>query len=373
MRHKILFLSSWYPNKLEPTNGNFVQRHAEAVALCHEVEILHAIGDPTLKGTFLIDDQVVNGIRTLIVYYRSTANPVLNFYLRMRAYQRGFSCITKPDIVHANILRNSMLFAVFLKRRFNLPYVISEHWSAFLEVNHYRLPKQARFISKYITKRASAVLPVSESLRRGLIKLGIKTPMNVVGNVVDTDIFDIQISDRKKFVFLHVSNLIPLKNPDSIITAAVKLHKVNPNFELHIGGDGDINSLNNLVKKHQAEDFIEVFGILAHAEVAEKMKQAGCFILFSSYENLPCVLLESFACGVPAIATNVGGIPEIVNAENGFLIDKGDEHQLILAMQKMLDKNTHFDKATVRSTVANRFSKERIAEQFTEIYDAVLR
>ena len=68
MRYKILFISSWFPNKLEPTNGNFVQRHAEAVAKIHEVEILHAIGDSKQKGIFHFDDQKINGIRTLIVY-----------------------------------------------------------------------------------------------------------------------------------------------------------------------------------------------------------------------------------------------------------------------------------------------------------------
>ncbi|MBC7555687.1 MAG: hypothetical protein H7195_01860, partial [Chryseobacterium sp.] len=45
MKHKILFISAWFPNKLEPTNGNFVQRHAEASALYNNVEILHAVGD----------------------------------------------------------------------------------------------------------------------------------------------------------------------------------------------------------------------------------------------------------------------------------------------------------------------------------------
>ena len=59
-RHKILFISSWFPNKLEPTNGNFVQRHAEAVSLLHDVEVLHAIGYFNEKEKFVFDDQVIN-------------------------------------------------------------------------------------------------------------------------------------------------------------------------------------------------------------------------------------------------------------------------------------------------------------------------
>ena len=77
MRYKILFISSWFPNKLEPTNGNFVQRHAEAVSQLHDVEILHSIGDSMQKETYLFDDKIINRIRTVIVYYKNSKNPRL--------------------------------------------------------------------------------------------------------------------------------------------------------------------------------------------------------------------------------------------------------------------------------------------------------
>ena len=83
---KILFLSSWFPNKLEPTNGNFVQRHAEAVAMKYEVEILHTIGDFHQKETFIFDDKLINGIRTLVIYYKNSKNPIQNFIRGMTAY-----------------------------------------------------------------------------------------------------------------------------------------------------------------------------------------------------------------------------------------------------------------------------------------------
>ena len=118
---KILFLSSWFPNKLEPTNGNFVQRHAEAVAMKHDVEILHTIGDFDQKETYIFDDKVINGIRTLIIYYKNSKNPIQNFIRRMKAYKLGFAKMQKPDLVHANVLHNNMLFAVYLKKKFKIP------------------------------------------------------------------------------------------------------------------------------------------------------------------------------------------------------------------------------------------------------------
>ena len=97
-----------FPNKLEPTNGNFVQRHAEAVSLLHDVEVLHAIGDFNQKEKFVFDDEMINGIRTLIVYYKNSKNPLQNFLRRMKAYQLGFKKMQKPDLVHGNVLHNNM-------------------------------------------------------------------------------------------------------------------------------------------------------------------------------------------------------------------------------------------------------------------------
>lgn len=374
MRHQILFISSWFPSKIEPTNGNFVQRHAESVALLHDVEILHAIGDPTQKETYVFDEQIINGIKTLIVYYRNSRNPFLNIIRRMKAYQKGFSKMQKPDLVHANVLHNSMLFAVYLKKRFKIPFVISEHWSGFLKINRHKVSKTQLFVAKIIANHADFVLPVSNYLSNDLKELKWNTQLAVIGNVVDTDLFRVKLESENKdpFIFLHISNLIPLKNPDKIIDSALKLRKEFDNFELHIGGDGDVENLNALIRDNRAEEYIKTFEILSSKEVAEKMRQSDCFILFSDYENLPCVLLESLSSGTPAIATKVGGIPEIINDRNGVLISN-NKAELLLAMRNVLRQNMRFkNAANLHQFVENRFSMLVIAKKINFIYKKVL-
>lgn len=373
MRYKILFISSWFPNKLELTNGNFVQRHAEAVSRLHDVEILHSIGDATQKETYLFDDRVINEIRTLIVYYKNSNNPVLNFIRRMKSYQKGFARLQKPDLVHANVLHNSMLFAVYLKKKFRIPFVITEHWSGFLKVNRSQLSKSQLFIAKYIANTAEFVLPVSQYLLKDLKELGWNTKLEVVGNVVDTNLFKLKTKTEKPFKFLHISNLIALKNPDKIVAAAIKLHQEFNYFELHIGGDGDIEKLNELVKNNDAGSFIKNFPILTLPEVAEKMRSSDCFILFSDYENFPCVLLESLSTGTPAIATSVGGIPEIINDRNGLLISNSEE-ELYKAMKKIVEGNVCFDAPKdLHSDIKSKSSIEVISQKFDEIYRRVLQ
>lgn len=373
-KYKILFISSWFPNKLEPTNGNFVQRHAEAVALKHDVEILHAIGDFKQRERFVFDDQVINGIRTLMVYYRNSRIPLLNFLRRMRAYRLGFKRMQKPNLVHGNILHNNMLFAVYLKQKFNIPFVVSEHWSALQDINHHKLSELGKRIIRRIAKKAEIIMPVTENLSSGLRKLGITTPIKVIGNVVDTDLFDIGNSEKDKFVFLHVSSLISLKNPEKIVEAAVQLHQSHSYFELQIGGDGDENLLKRWVAKYKAEEYIKTFGMISSAEVAQKMKNAHCFVLFSDYENQPCVILESFASGIPVIASKVGGIPEILNDKRGILVNKADEKALLNAMQNVLEGKVAFEKPEeIRNYCVEHFSKEKIVENFTEIYQTILK
>ncbi|GAB1357112.1 glycosyltransferase [Cloacibacterium normanense] len=350
-----------------------MQRHAEAVSLLHDVEVLHAIGNFNQKEKFVFDDEMINGIRTLIVYYKNSKNPLQNFLRRMKAYQLGFKKMQKPDLVHGNVLHNNMLFAVSLKRKFGIPFVISEHWSLFQEQNHHKISKSARFLAKKIAEKASFILPVTENLISGLQKLGINNPMKVVGNVVDTDLFSPKFEKSEKFTFLHISNLIALKNPEKIIKAAIDLHQINPHFELQIGGDGDLKPLQKMIHQNNAESYIKTFGMLSLEQVSEKMNSANCFVLFSDYENQPCVILESLASGIPVIATNVGGIPEIVNKKRGILVENNNKDALLEAMKSMLEINVELESSeSLRKYVIENFSKSVIAEKFSEIYNQVL-
>lgn len=369
MSKKILFISSWYPNKLEPTNGNFVQRHAEAVSLKHSVEVLHAIGNPNQKEKFFFDDSLVNGVRTLIVYYRNSSSSIINFFRRFKAYKKGFKKVQKPDLVHGNILSHKMLFAFYLNCLYKIPYVISEHWSVFIKDNQAKLSKSTQKIAQLIASRAACILPVSQSMKNDLIDLKIGKNHVVVGNVVETDLFLPIKKEHSKYTFLHISNLVPLKNADKIIHAAIKLHEENPNFELHVGGDGDLQPLIEIVEKYQAQSYIHLFGTLSLAGVAEKMQASDCFVLFSDYESLCCVLLESMSCGVPVISTDVGGLSEIVLDKHGLLINNS-EKELLEAMREMIqNKVTLKSSDALNEYIVAHFSPFMIANLFTEVYD----
>lgn len=374
MRYKILFISSWFPNKLEPTNGNFVQRHAEAVSLFHEVEILHAVGDSHQKESFIVDDKVVNGIRTVVVYYRNSNFPLQNFMMRMKAYRKGFAMLKTPNLVHANVLHNNMLFAIYLKKKFKIPFVVTEHWTSLRSINHHKTPAKIKKIAKIIGNQAAFVLPVSSDLADGLKKIGIKTKMSVIPNVVNTGLFQPKNSDSYKFTFIHVSNLIPRKNADKILETAIRLFRKGYDFFIQIGGDGtaeSLHQLNEIATKSGFSDNIEIFGMQTQEQVAQKMRNADCFILFSEDENQPCVIGESFASGIKVISTKVGGIAEFFPQNFGILLNEVNENLLENAMIQMIESSSS-NRQELAGYAEEKFSKNSIGKRYSGIYHKVL-
>lgn len=371
MRYKILFISSWFPSKIEPTNGNFVQRHAEAVSLLHDVEILHAIGDFNQTETYLFDDQMIHGNRTLVVYYKNSKNPVLNFYRRMISYKKGFSKLQKPDLVHANVLYNSMYFAVYLEKQYKIPFVVTEHWTALRRINANFTPLSIKFNAKIIGNYASKILPVSKDLEMGLRNLGIKSSIKVIPNVVNTALFSPKTINTPVYTFIHISNLIPRKNADKILKVALILLENGHRFKLQIGGDGDTSKLSNILKDSEFKDNIEILGTQKIQEIAERMKRADCFILFSDDENQPCVIAESFASGIKVISTNVGGIAEFFPLNAGVLLERVEESLLEHAMIQMMNSE-NLDKEFLARYAHNTFSTEVIAKEYSNIYFEIL-
>lgn len=376
MKYKILFISSWYPNRLEPTNGNFVQRHAEAVAQVHQVEVLHAIGDFNQKETFVFDEKIINGIRTIVVYYKNSTHPILNFYRRMKAYQKGYQMLSQPDLVHANVLHNSMFFAVYLKKRYGIPFVITEHWTALRKINAGTTPKSIKLTAKIIGNQADYILPVSYDLQKGLENLQITTSMKVIPNVVNTSLFGPAKDRVNEFTFIHVSNLIPRKNPEKILATAIRLLNKGFRFRLQLGGDGNdeiLAKLKTTVEKSGHQDKIEIFGMQSISQIADRMRKSNCFILFSNDENQPCVIAEAFASGLQVISTNVGGIAEFLPQDFGVLLDSPDEIQLENAMVRLMKNKIPHHPNLLNDFAHATFSVERIGQEFTAIYSKVLQ
>ncbi len=106
--------------------------------------------------------------------------------------------------------------------------------------------------------------------------------------------------------------------------------------------------------------------------MAEYLGMADALVMFSRYENLPCVILEALCSGLPVISTDVGGIREVINNENGILIASEKEDKLFDAMNNMLNNLDKYDKEKIASAAKEKFNYHAVGNQFNEAYKEVL-
>lgn len=154
----------------------------------------------------------------------------------------------------------------------------------------------------------------------------------------DIDIFlDEKDTDFRNYI-LTVAVLSPVKSIDTLIEAFAKIHEKFPNFKLVIVGDGPSKqNLKSKVKSLRLDSDVIFMGKLSQEKVKDVMKDCYMFALPSLSEGFGRVFIEAMALGKPVVATNVGGIPEIVkDGENGFLVVPRDVHSLAEKLESLI-------------------------------------
>jgi glycosyltransferase involved in cell wall biosynthesis len=136
-----------------------------------------------------------------------------------------------------------------------------------------------------------------------------------------------------------------------------------PEVDLVLAGDGDERvALEARARELGLDGRVRFVGSLPRDEVLSLFRSADAALLSSAWENFPHTLVEALAVGTPAIATSVGGVPEIVtHGENGLLVPPGDPAALAAAIRRFLADDALRARLTAAAAPsAERFSAERI-------------
>jgi glycosyltransferase involved in cell wall biosynthesis len=374
-RLHILLLASWFPHEGATKLGNFVHRHAQAIAQKHNVSVLYLAPQQGNAPTRLVHYSL-EGIDTTWVYYSKKG---VSIFSRLRAFRLGLDALVNErkitfDLIHLNVIWPEGWQAIVAQRRLNIPIVITEHWTGYHETSRGKQPFKVKALSRWVASKASVICPVSDDLGQAMRRFGLSGKYLTVPNVVNTDVFQLAEKQAKPLQFLHVSSLYePQKNIRGILRVWKKFADQYPDVHLTIGGDGPWqDALKYAQDLNIRPNSITVFGEKEWNEIAALMQQAHVLLLFSNFENLPCVIVEAMASGMHVISSAVGGISEHISAEVGLLVPHQDEQALFDALAKIYTNYPLTNATQLRAIAEQKFSMQSIAQQFDHVYQIAL-
>ncbi len=374
----VLHLLSWFPTPDDPTLGNFCVRMIDALPEdCHSV-ILSVCDGKNMTKSFEVKEIPGAHHTHVQIYIRPPKINAIRKLKMLRMYKYGLKYIKKhffnPDLIHLHVTHPLGQVTLLWKKLFGYKYVLTEHWTIYQPQNKDVLVGKLKRKIVKIANNAELIMPVSLDLQRCMERHGVHNRFQVIYNLVNTDIFRLgSTQTENKKHMLHISTLRDeAKNFSGILRVVERLRQQRDDFELHVIHDYDAPEFKAFVKEHHLEDCVIFHGKKTSAEVAEAYQQADFFVLFSNFENLPCVIVEAFASGVPVLSTSVGGIAEILSPERGILIPQGDEDALLQGMIQMLDHSSEYDHQAIRDYAIKTFAAQNIGQQIFEAYKKVV-
>jgi N-acetyl-alpha-D-glucosaminyl L-malate synthase BshA len=238
-------------------------------------------------------------------------------------------------------------------------------------------------ITKFSIEQSDGVTSISEDLRRHTVDVfGVASEIRVIHNFVNCDTYapDPERTGIQRFapagekLLIHLSNFRPVKRVLDCIRVLAEVRK-HTDARLLMVGDGP--------ERGPAEHLAALLGVSSHVEFVGKqngverlIRLAHVLLMPSEMESFGLAALEGMACGVPAVATRVGGVPELIaDGEDGFLEAVGDVHgQAEKVVRLLTDEGLHRRmSAAARRTATTRFCTDRLIPRYEAYYEQVIQ
>lgn len=382
----ILIIPSWYPQKAGDIGGSFFREQALVLSKKgHKVGVI-APSMYSLKDwksiAFKPHSVQFENDKGVLTYRQQRVNytPRLKDITRARRVRIGTRLVDKyvidngvPDIVHVHSLINAGFIAYKVKKKYGIPYIVTEHSTAFAR----------GLVDKKTIKR---LMPVIESSTRNiavsnefknLLENTFKNnKWEYIPNIVN-DVFlefKLQVDSKdESFTFINICLLDGKKRVDILIQSFAKAFKGNPNIKLKLGGDGPIkSSLEELAKCEGISEQVTFLGALERGQVKEEIAKSDAFVLSSEYETFGVVIIEALALGKPVVATRCGGPESIIVPEVGYIVDKNSVECLAQGMIELYENRDKYSAKDIREYCRTNFSEEAVINKLTDIYQNIL-
>lgn len=387
----VLVLPSWYPANSEDVAGSFFREQAIALARAGMtvgvvVVCLRSLRRPlrALFGPFGVRVETDDNVKTIRFFsvqwfpkirVLSELHDLVLGIIATRLYIRKFG---RPDLIHVQSMLNAGLVAKWAKKKYGIPYVVTEHSSAFHNVNLSR--RQIRVAAR-IVRHAAGLSAVSKSLVAVLSRVlnADRMRWHVIPNMVSAEFLASPLYEKasegdRPYTFITVSYLKPGKRVGDILRAFAIAFTFTDNVRLRIVGDGECKGeLVALANDLDMRDKFLFEGPRGRESVAALMRDSDVYVLASESETFGVVLVEALASGIPVIATRCGGAEDIVTESDGMMIDIGDIQKLALCMRDIMGKTGNYDSNALRTNCERRYSEGVVTRQLVSFYSSALR
>lgn len=263
---------------------------------------------------------------------------------------RGLA-VRRPAVVNLHYVRGEALYFLLLRRWFGYRLVLSLHGSDLL-----RPSPAARRLLPWLLPRADAVTVVAGYLREAVAQIPGMDPsrIHVIPNGIDHAFWSgarPTASDETPLI-IAVGRLEPVKGLDVLLEALGRLRRRHAGARLVVvGGGAERPALEAEARRLGVAEAVTFTGHLGREAVRDLLGQASVYALPSRSEGMPLALLEGMAAGLPAVATAVGGVPEVLTPDCGRMVPPDDAEALAEALAAVLD---HPDRAAMGEAARRR-------------------
>ena len=398
---KIIWITSLFPSGTDTTKGIYLYRTVKALSNYYDITticifpaippILKMIQKPIYakktytywKKNYPKKPKPPNGINPSAIYYVRYLRLPRSLFGHLEGYFAFFkikgiikNLINKDTILHANWIFPSGQLARIIAKKYNIPFTVSLLGT---DVHNLNYGTRYWYFAKEVLDDAKIICSVSHELIKKCLKEKIQIDENKIhylDNIYDEDKFYIKdkrnvrkknnISEDIK-VILYAGNLIDVKNVDTLIKAFYEISKSDNSYKLFIAGSGSKeNYLKELVKEFRLNEDVIFLGNLFQEDLIDYMNAADIFCLPSKNEGTPNVIIESLLCGIPVVASNVGGIPEVIkHGTNGYLFEPFNIRNLKDLLLKSFYRN--WNRQMLRKSVERFFSSE-VIKKYNYLY-----
>lgn len=239
-------------------------------------------------------------------------------------------------------------------------------------------------ITRFSILRSHGLTAVSKFLKRETVR-DFTVPeerVEVIPNFIDTAVYRPGLvpshratlaPDGEKIV-MHISNFRAVKRAADVVSVFAKLTAKQPSRLVLVGDGPERPRVLMRAEELGVRDRVMFLG--KHTSVHEVLSCADLFLLPSASESFGLVALEAMACGAPVVASNVGGLPEVIeHGTSGYLFDVGDIDAMAEAGLRIMGDDEHWRSLSEagRALAEERFSSERVVPQYERYYEQVLR